>query len=183
MSVPVLVTPTRGFGPTSASFQADAVIEERHEDTLVITDHPVEQGSVITDNAYKNPATVDVTFVWSGGSPQNSSGDNLFLQTLYQKLLQLQASRTLLQVFTGKRVYKNMLAEVMGVDTDRSTENALRVRVTFREVLLVTTQLVQIPDQANMLLPQSTAPVQNLGPQQLGPAPNFNPSAGPPGGF
>lgn len=176
---PILVVPKRGFG----AFVADAVLEERHEDTLVITEHPVEQGAVITDHAYKMPATLDATYVWSAGSHQNSTQDVTFLQTLYQQLLQLQANRTILQVFTSKRVYNNMLAEVFGVDTDKTTENALRVRVAFREIITVTTQLVQIPDQASMLFPQNTAPYQNLGLQQLAPAPNFNFTVAPPGGF
>ena len=34
-------------------FTADVTIEERHEDSLVVTQHPVETGSSIADHAYK----------------------------------------------------------------------------------------------------------------------------------
>lgn len=47
-------------------------IEEAHSDEMEITDHPVEQGSVISDHAFARPSEVILTIGWSN-SP-NSSG-------------------------------------------------------------------------------------------------------------
>lgn len=175
----VTIKPFRGF----STFTADAVIEERHEDELVITEHPVEAGATIADHAYKLPAEVTLTYVWGLGSPQNRTQDATFLQTLYQQLLQLQVNRTIFQVFTGKRIYSNMLLQALRVDTDRSTENALRVVATCREVLIATTQIVQTSSAVNQAFPQNNGPTVNMGPKALQPAPNFNTTVAPPGGF
>ncbi len=46
----------------------DVVISEKHQDTLEITEHPVELGAEIADHAYKRPAevTMEVGFSSSG---------------------------------------------------------------------------------------------------------------------
>ena len=168
--VPTLIRTHRSL----AGFVADAVVEEQHSDELIITEHPVEQGSVIADHAYKLPSRVVLTYVWSGGGGQNITQSNTFLTDIYAQLLQLQVDRTLFQVFTGKRVYDNMLLKELGVDTDKRTENILHVRAHCQEILLSTTQLVSINgDAAAMLFPSLTAPILNQGTQNLNPAPNF----------
>ena len=44
---------------------ADVVVEEIHEDHLEITDHPVENGTNITDHSFKRPIEVKVSYGWS----------------------------------------------------------------------------------------------------------------------
>lgn len=170
--VPVLLKPKRGIG----SLVADASIEEVHEDELTITEHPVEQGATIADHAYKLPAEVVLTYVWSTGSHQNNTFDVSFLTSIYQQLLQLQVDRTLVQVFTGKRAYDNMLLRSVNVVTDKQAENVLKVRVTCREILMATTSVVnKSSDASSQAFPEKTAPNLNQGPQSLRPALNFNP--------
>lgn len=43
----------------------NVVIRKEHDDELVITDHPVENGVPITDHTFKNPESVMVEFGWS----------------------------------------------------------------------------------------------------------------------
>lgn len=174
-SVPVVIRPVRGM----SGFVADAVIEEHHEDELVLTDHPVEKGSTITDHAYKMPAKLGLVYVWSAGSSQNG-GDPTFLKTLYQNLLNLQSNRTLFHVDTGKRAYDNMILQSLAVTTDKSSENILEVRMTCQEILFATTTTTPInqpASAANMLAPNKTAPINPLGTLSLKPAPNFNAAA------
>jgi len=159
---------------SSKAIIADAVIEERHEDELVITEQPVAQGATITDHAFKLPAKLDLTYGWSAGSPQNASQDYDFLKNLYQQILGLQVSRALCQVFTGKRLYQNMLVKAISLTTDRETENSLVVRVTMQEALIANTQQVSSTPAAVQQLPQSTGPVVNQGNQTLQSAPTFN---------
>lgn len=177
-----------GVGPFSVTLQpkralagitADAVVEEKHTDTLIITEHPVEEGAVVADHAYKLPAEVTLTYVWSGGSNQNVNGDSTFLRALYQQLLSLQVNRTLFTIITGKRDYDNMLLQNVYVTTDRKTENSLQVVAVCREIILTRTQIVQLTPAAQQLLPNKTAPVVNQGDVNLGPAPNFNPNGAP----
>lgn len=71
--------PRRGFFPFNeegealAPIIAQAVIEEVHDDELVITEHPIEQGAAISDHSYKKPSEVVVSCGWSN-SPSNPGG-------------------------------------------------------------------------------------------------------------
>lgn len=71
--------PRRGFfafndeGEALAPIIAQAVIEEVHDDELVITEHPIEQGAAISDHSYKRPAEVVISCGWSN-SPSNPGG-------------------------------------------------------------------------------------------------------------
>lgn len=178
---PVLIRIPRSITGSNSSGQsftitADAVIEESHSDEATVTKHPVEQGATISDHAYKLPAELTLEYGWAMGSSQNTSNDITFLRKLYQQLLDLQVNRTLVQVLTGKRSYTNMFVAGIHETTDKHHENVLIVRLHLQEVLIATTQILQLSSQAVQLLPERTAPVINNGFQNLGTAPNFNPS-------
>lgn len=157
---------------------ADAVVEEAHDDQTVITDHPVEQGSVISDHAYKMPAKLDLTYGYSAGGSQNQSQGNAdpmaFLKSIYQQFLGLQLARVLCTVYTGKRLYENMLIQAIGTTSDKENENILMLRVRFQEIILATTQSVTIPSQAVQAMPQNTASPVNVGTVSLQSAPQFS---------
>jgi hypothetical protein len=71
--------PKRGFDDGSGSLLIpDATIEEVHTDDMEITDHPVEQGTAISDHAFKRPAELIITAGWSD-SPNNSGLANQLL--------------------------------------------------------------------------------------------------------
>lgn len=53
----------------------DATIEEVHNSELDITDHPVEQGTTISDHAFLRPQELVITAGWSD-SPNNSGLKN-----------------------------------------------------------------------------------------------------------
>lgn len=170
MSSPVLVRPVRSVN----GITADAVVEERHSDEMTITTHPVEVGSSVTDHAYRLPSSLVLIYVWAMGSKQNTTKDISFLKTLYQQFLTLMISATLLQVITGKRVYKNMMIEAVDVVTDYNSENILEMRLSLRELLLANTQTVQVTPAAQQLLPQRTGPTIDQGSKTLQPGVNFN---------
>ncbi len=44
----------------------DVIISEKHQDTLEITEHPVEIGAEIADHAYKRPAELTMEVGFSG---------------------------------------------------------------------------------------------------------------------
>lgn len=165
---------------TVTTIMADAVIEEDAHDEYILTDHPVEAGTFITDHAYKLPAELVLTYVWAAASPQNVGQDYAFLATLYQQLLGLQAQRLLFKVYTGKRQYVNMFIQAIGQTTDKDHENILSVRIRMREVIIATTSTIAlgapIGSITQVALPQQNAPVVPQGLATLAPAPNFNPA-------
>ena len=160
--------------PGVATLIADAVIEENGDDQMVITENPVEQGATISDHAYKLPSRLELAYGWAGGSPQNTTNDPAFLKNLYQQFLGLQTSRILCTVYTGKRIYTNMLIQGIGVRTDKETENILLLRLSMQEILIASTQQVNVPVGTVQAVPEKTAPLIAQGGRSLQNAPNFN---------
>lgn len=146
-------------------FIADVTIREDHEDELVITENPVEQGADVTDHSFKAPARLTVEVGYSNSSP-NSGGDPNYVQSVYGQFLAVQANRQPFDVITGKRMYTNMLMSLLHTVTDEATENALFLTVRMREIILVDTQSVSVPPSQNMANPQDTGATQNTGTQQ-----------------
>ncbi len=152
-------------------FQADVTEEEEHRDQLFITEHPVEVGASVSDHAYKRPSEVQMRISWSN----SSHGDPFFVQSIYDSLLRLQSDRIPFNLYTGKRVYFNMLLGVLGVKTDPENEFSLRVEANMHQIFLVQTQQFSISTDPNNLANPSTAlPVQNMGSKVVQPPSNLN---------
>jgi hypothetical protein len=165
-AAPTLILPARSIGGLIAT----VTVHEHHIDELIITEHPVEQGAAISDHAYKRPSEVRIEAGWDGSNN---------LQNVYQQLLTLQANRVPFAVYTGKRMYTNMLVGSLSVETDETKENVLMVTAICRQIILVTTSTVQTPASTSPSVqtqPQATAPVQNQGSQNAAPA-NVAPSS------
>lgn len=154
-----LFKPKRSIG----EFVAQVTISETHSDDMEITDHPVELGSQISDHTYKLPASVVIKCGWSNsasnllstgkalvsgglsGLQSTLSGNSeTQVKAIYAKLLKAQADRTLMDVYTGKRIYKDMLVKSIHMETKEDTENSLIVTITLRQVILVTTQTLKV---------------------------------------
>lgn len=142
-------------------FIADVTVEEIHFDALEITRHPVEQGAAITDHSYKQPSAVIIKAGWSNSS-QQAFGNPDFVNETYQDFLDLQESRQPFDIVTGKRSYSNMLMSRLQVRTDEKSENALMLEVECREIILVSTQTVSVPDK-NMASPEVTGSTVDRG--------------------
>lgn len=149
----------------------DVVVSEKHSDTLEITEHPVETGAAISDHAYKRPSEVVMEVGFAGGGALLDFASSLTSSSLlgmspretYQKLLDLQSSRTPFDVVTGKRIYKNMLIRALEVTTDKATENVLSAVLTMREVIVTSTQTVQVADKTEMKNGTETSKTEDTG--------------------
>lgn len=167
----VTITPKRSIGP----IVADATVAEQHDDQLTITEHPVEQGAAITDHAFKQPARIRIIAGFSNSSP-NAGFSADYVNQIYQQLLQLQADRELLDVYTARRNYQDMLIEGLSLTTDQDTENSMIISVSLRQLILVQTQTVDVPPNDVQKSPQKTGSVQDTGVKQATPV--TNPPAG-----
>ncbi|WP_019103383.1 phage baseplate protein, partial [Chromobacterium haemolyticum] len=160
----------------------DVTFEEVHVDTMQITDHPVERGSLISDHAFAMPAEVVAKVAWSDNTNflNGLLTGSLFrgvssMQDLYQKLLELQQGTDPVigpqpfDLSTGKRFYNNMLIKQLMVKTDIRSENILQVTIVFRQVRIVDTQTASLKAE-NQANPEKTAPVQNTGQRSPKPA-------------
>jgi hypothetical protein len=214
----LLVKPKRGiYDPTTGKLFPtipipQATIQELMHDDLEITDHPVEQGSSISDHAYKRPSELIVKAAWSNspsktglaalaatalaaGAAANStvgSAVNLYSQVqgavglvntltssisgqsqdqmnaILKALLSLQQAGStgtipLVNVYTGRRNYYNVVLKSISVENDWKTENALFATLTFKQIILVSVQV------ANGVGPTApTNPAANGAPTQTG---------------
>lgn len=160
---------------TTGVIAADAVLTERHQDVSVITEHPVEQGSVISDHIYALPARLELLYTWSPASKFNTSQDPSFLNSLYSTLLTLKANGTLFRVVTGKRTYENMSIEAIAETTDKETENVLTLTLELKEILMAVTSQTTISAMSQQSIPTKTAPIIPQGNVSLINGPNYNP--------
>ena len=146
-------------------------MEETSTDTLTTTDHPVETGVAVSDHSFRNPAELEMRVLWSDSTAQ-SVGYSI---AVYAELQALQAKRLPFPIQTGKRSYQNMLFRTLVQKTDPTSEYALTVIATFRELITVksasgagttsgssTTPGVS-QDPAAQTDPQSTAPTVDAG--------------------
>jgi len=148
------VEPRRSIG----GLYPDVVVEENHEDSLQITEHPVEQGASVADHAFKKPVSVTVR-----GGVSGSVGE---AREFYEQLRELQALREPFDIVTGKRLYKNMLLESLTVVTDVNTENALLFTAQCREVIIAVTQVTSVPPRKKHAQPAKTGATEDKGQKQ-----------------
>ncbi|KNA28276.1 hypothetical protein G5574_03650 [Pantoea stewartii] len=147
------------------------VVSEKHSDRLEITEHPVEVGASVSDHAYKRPSEVVMQVGFAGGGSLLDFASNLTATSLlgisprevYEQLLKLQSDRMPFDVVTGKRLYSNMLLQNLEVTTDRFTENVLSATLTLREIIITSTQSIQVADKSDMKAGASTSAVTNTG--------------------
>lgn len=156
---PVLVRPRRSIG----GLYPQVVVEEAHEDSLEITEHPVEQGAEISDHAFKKQELVTIR---GGVSDSSADGGEKPSQEFYEKLLELQKKREPFDIVTGKRQHKNMLIESLTVITDPDTENCLMFTAQCREVIIVKTEVTSVPPRKKHANPGKTGATTDAGQQQ-----------------
>lgn len=95
------------------------------------------------------------------------------IKEVYEDLLSLQAERTLIDVLTGKRTYKNMLIESIMETTNADTENSLILTIKLREVIVVSTRTVELASTSiaanpgQLKQPEKNAVTTNSGAKQL----------------
>lgn len=147
----------------------DCVVEEVGNDSLQITEHPVETGATITDHAFKKPREVTLRWSWSDSSSTYHAPEQGIVLQIYNALLTLQASLAPFTLYTGKSGYSNMLLASVNQTTTKDSEFSLQVVAICKEIIIVSTSSVSIASAsppasaAHMTKPSSTAPVTNTG--------------------
>lgn len=119
---------------------AQVTISESERDELQITEHPVEQGAPISDHAFKRPVEVRIRAGWSctGSGDLSASGNGV-----YGLLLSWQKALRPFALYTGKRVYQDMLIQQLAITTDNHSEFSLMADITCRQVIIVSTTVTK----------------------------------------
>lgn len=173
----IQLTPRSSIG----GIEIQATLEEIHNSTVQITEHPVELGAEITDHAFKKPEEIILRCAWSNSSPQALlgsvqrlfSGDlsgSDYVSDVYSQLRALQDLRAPFEIVTTTRRYQNMLITALQVTRDQKTGNALVCTATCREVIIVQTKATTLPPRQDQASPEETAEVEDRGTVQAVPA-------------
>jgi hypothetical protein len=192
-AVPGLIPAFIRQGRSIGKIIPDVTIEEQHSDRVVITQHPIADGSQVADHAYIAPATLTMRCGWTNANPVGAAvggfiaggiagaGDALLgsfseqrCRQIYQSLLTLQQQRQPFDVTTGKRAYKNMMIVELAVRTDHTTEYSLMLECHMQEVFRVVTRSTQQPAQGDQAAPDKTASTTDSPPNQPNPVDNNN---------
>ena len=148
-----------GIKTNIAGYFFDAFLKLDHERRLTITDHPVEEGASITDHAFVEPKAVSIEIGMSDVC--TSFVDGQFTQrfsrsvSAYDTLEKMQADRIPVSIHTKLATYQNMLIENITAPDDYLTRHGLRATVFFREIIVVSTDTVTLPDRTSAM-PQKT---------------------------
>lgn len=145
--------------------EVPVVVTESTTDTLTITRQPVQQGASITDHAYLEPTVLSMTIYLNDQTSlgfSNPFGTTNPLAVLYQKLLDLQASRIPFTIVTPKRVYNDMLFASIGLTTDKNSENVLSISASFQQVVIVSVATTTAP-RIKQSHPATTGKTENAG--------------------
>lgn len=152
----------------------DAVIRAHHNQSLQITEHPIQVGANISDHAYLMPFRLSLEIgvsdamdayaagMWSGSQSKSVAA--------YQTLLALQAARVFITVSTRLKTYTNMMIESISPEEDLRTVASLRATITFKQVFTVAVALQEVSARPNSTDQTQLATVQ---PQPV-PAPVAN---------
>lgn len=148
-----LVSPVYGeirtqIGTGATAVQIDVLVAENYNRSSTITDHPVEDGSEVSDNKQQKPDTLQLTAFFAQ-SLANADDQNAATVTraedLYDKLLDLEAAAEPLSIFTARREYSNMMIERVTRPRTAADGDGVTVTVDFKQIKIATSQVVAAP--------------------------------------
>jgi len=82
------------------------------------------------------------------------------VKAAYQSLLQMQALRAIFTLYTGKRIYNNMICKTIATTTDYNSENSLIISMECQEIIIVNTNLVSLSKNSQKFPKETTSPHQ-----------------------
>jgi hypothetical protein len=131
-----------------AGVTIDATISEEHSSEADVTEHPVEQGSAITDHIRAKPRRLTLNGVISD-TPLTAlnfdPGTTDRPVQAWQELKRIQEQAELVDVVTSLESYYNMALESLSCTRDAQKGQALHFTASLREVIKADAQTVAAP--------------------------------------
>lgn len=131
----------------------DASLQENHNASFETTQHPVEQGSDVSDHRRKLPLKLTITgvvsntplklFNFGGGAVDGKLPDTLAWETL----LRLGESGELYTIVTSLWTYENMAIQSISVPRNAGLGNVLEFTIELQEVFFAESQEVEAPEE------------------------------------
>ena len=167
---PLLLRSPRGFfsqggsAPSTALVIPQVAIEEHHYDELMVTDHPVESGSEISDHAYKKPVELMLNWAWSDSPSVNQglissamalAGGNVnnALGLVYAGASTVNALSSMLSGNSVSQI-KAIYANLQALQNSRQLFSITTGKRTYRNMLLKSMQVITDRHLDNALVVQ-----------------------------
>ena len=128
------MTSQKGIIRSIGKFQFYCTVEEQLEDSVTMTDNPLQNGVLISDHFYSNPRKLSVHV---GNIDEERGFANP--RDTYTQVKECMDSGELLDVETKLSSYNNMKILTMSAVTNKETENTIELDLELREVILVET--------------------------------------------
>lgn len=138
----------------------DAFISEEHSFTNNVTDIPIEDGAVVTDNIVPAPDELQISgFIgrYALQLPVLRTTKQAFLE-----LKKLKEDRLPINIVTGLDVYPNMVLTSLSIPRDASTGFDLHFSASFRKLSIIRTKTVAI-SVSNAPKTSATDQIQSTG--------------------
>lgn len=163
------------IGPLTIEF--DATTRETHTSATSPTEHPVEDGSVVSDHAIDQPDELELEGMITNtpvlalasqrsrsvlGGPASARANDANAE-----LDRLMKTKTLVEAETVLRTYTSMLIVSKSVTRDKNTGQILAVVVRLRQFRTATVEATEAPEPVSTI----DAPESDLARQQTAPAP------------
>lgn len=130
----------------------DAILRAEHDQELVHTEHPIQNGAAIVDHCYMKPARVtleigvsDCMARYAAGQFTSSGSKSI---SAYQTLLDIQSKRVPLTLSTRLNQYENMVIERIAAFENKETKFSLRASVTFAQIIMAELATTMVPASA-----------------------------------
>jgi len=168
-------------GATIGGLTIDVTVSEDHRFASEVTEFPVEDGGVISDNIVNKPVELSIEGLVSD-SPLISSwsvdetGDasdiagklpdaRNYSKSALEALEKIRTDKELISIDTPLRLYENMALVDLSVPRSATTGKALSFRANFKQISMVASVLVDLPP--DQLAPSSGTPGED-GAKDLG---------------
>lgn len=154
-----VITSDYAFG----SVQGFVVFDYREPNNAIITEHPVQGSSPISDHIIDVPFKPEMRIIYPNGTD---------IASAYQQLLDLKQNKELFQFIAEDQIYDNMqFTDVVRIKNENAPYT-LECEVSLKQLRIANTQTIQriSTRKANHMVPQTNLPSINTGDKTATPA-------------
>ena len=121
----------------------DLTAQELHDTDAMVTDHPIEDGGNISDHVQPEPRRLSLD-VEMTATPLYRDGEPGIIEETHDALVELVESGQPLRVVTSVEDYGNMVLTQYQTRVDENTGERLEASLSFKEVTIVSPEIVEI---------------------------------------
>jgi hypothetical protein len=142
------------------SITLDASLQELHSGESEITDHPVEDGTNVTDNIRDKPDRVRIEGMVTN-HPLNIEdrvdsvgalvrGEAGRAETAFEQLREIKKNKQTVTIITSLKTYDNMAMETFEVPRDAELGNVVKFTATFKEIIIAKSETRAAPSKGDV---------------------------------